>query len=144
MENRFNFRLFDIEKKIMITKYNCNKYVNTRGGAYSGEEWYPCFDFKIPFYFEEFIEEYSKQFIFMQCSTRKDKKNTLIYDGDIVKRQNRYIGVVIFQDGCFKIKWQDGVYYGWARHIDDYQQSSLEIIGNIYENPELLGVNNGK
>jgi uncharacterized phage protein (TIGR01671 family) len=80
----------------------------------------------------------------MLCSGVKDKNKTLIFDGDIVKRQNRYIGVVIFEKGCFKIKWQDGVYYGWARHIDDYQESSLEIIGNIYENPELLeDKNNG-
>jgi len=80
----------------------------------------------------------------IQCSGVEDKNKILIFDGDIVKRQNRYIGVVIFEKGCFKIKWQDGVYYGWARHIDDYQESSLEIIGNIYENPELLeDKNNG-
>lgn len=80
----------------------------------------------------------------MFCSGEKDKNNKLIYNGDIIKRQNRYIGVVIFEHGCFKIKWQDGVYYQNARHIDDYQSSSLEIIGNIYENSELLEVNNDK
>ena len=78
---------------------------------------------------------------FMQCTGLKDKNSKLIYNGDIVKRQNRHIGVVIFESGCFKIKWQDGVYYQNARHIDDYQASSLEIIGNIYENSELLEIN---
>ena len=73
-----------------------------------------------------------------QCTGLKDKNKELIYGGDIVKRQNRYIGIVIFESGCFKIEWQDGVYYNNARHIDDYQPSNLEIIGNIYQTPELL------
>ena len=80
-----------------------------------------------------------------QNSGQLDKNNKKIYSGDIIKRQNRYIGVVIFETGCFKIKWKSGVYYNSPRHIDDYQSSSLEIVGNIRENPEILEVTqNGK
>ena len=62
--------------------------------------------------------------IFLQYTGLKDRNGKEIYDGDIVKDQ---IGEKS------KIEWQ-GV--GW-NPIDHYKLYRFEIIGNIYENPEV-------
>ena len=65
----------------------------------------------------------------MQYTGLKDKANQPIYEGDILKMENNnsLVGSVTFKDGCFDFleKW-----IGCMKPV--------EIIGNIYENPELL------
>ena len=62
---------------------------------------------------------------FMQHTGLKDKNGKKIFEGDVVKNDEEQIGAVVFSDGCFHTKWS------WLSKTD-------EIIGNIYENPELL------
>lgn len=73
----------------------------------------------------------------MQYTGLKDKNDKEIYEGDIV-REDYYTGEVQYHEGyaSFGIQWHgDGRIwfsgFGWAE-VDD------EVIGNIYENPELL------
>ena len=51
-----------------------------------------------------------------------------IYEGDIVDFQNGYIDKMIFIDGCFRLKTEN--------YKEDLSHGT--VIGNIYENPELL------
>ena len=60
----------------------------------------------------------------------KDKNGKEIYRGDIVVFPDGNIGYVVFRDGAFVIT--EGIH---TERIDDYE---FEVIGNIYENPELL------
>ena len=75
-----------------------------------------------------------------------DKNGTKIFEGDIVDvlYDVNYIGVaaerigvfeVVFHNGCF-MKQKGGVRYHFI------PSDKCTVIGNIYDNPELLGGNN--
>lgn len=65
----------------------------------------------------------------------KDKNGKEIYEGDIVKDHNEWIAVIVWREkmAAFGIKWVDGVEDDFEFHLP------CEVIGNIHENPELLG-----
>lgn len=62
-----------------------------------------------------------------------DKNKKEIYDGDVLKDFSGYNWIVSWNDAhaCFQVKSQNAV----AEIIDN---GNMEVIGNIYENPELL------
>jgi len=70
-------------------------------------------------------------FELMQFTGLKDKQGKEIYEGDIVKQEDT-INEVYFHKGAFKI--------GSTIWNPDYLQypEGVEVIGNIYETPELL------
>src|SRR5690554_5619347 len=71
----------------------------------------------------------------MQFTGLYDKHQKPIYEGDIVS----YFGLkyeVLFKNGAFG--WmEDGAFYSF-NEMDRSEVNKFEIIGNIYENPELL------
>lgn len=112
------FRAWDKEKK-MWTNWKC--YDNM-------------------FYFMDKItgawirDDKFNRFELMQYTGLKDKNGKEIYEGDIVRyysfiKDKKLLAEVIFEEGCFVI---DDYYLGHKKRV--------EVIGNIYENPELLEV----
>lgn len=76
--------------------------------------------------------------VFMQYTGFEDMNNREIYEGDIVEIENETRWEVIFNKGCFKrasIEHPISNLY----LLGESPLDSIEVIGNIYENPELLG-----
>ena len=95
-----------------------------------------CFDFD--------EDEDKEKMIFMQVTGLKDKNNKDIYEGDIIqclyscspndKHTNKEV---------MEVKWnKENCRFNWFLSYSEGKLSGaikdIEIIGNIYENPELL------
>lgn len=82
------------------------------------------------------------KYILMQYTGLKDKNGTEIYEGDILEvmsfEGNKNICSVTFNDGCFSHVGYLGDLRTYPLRDFLFNGSKLEVIGNIYENPELL------
>lgn len=87
---------------------------------------------------------WNKDAILMQSTGLKDKNGVEIFEGDVVKNlvDNGFdyvdgFGVVRFQQGGFVIDYNNlDTEFEWLYYAQD--EGEIEIIGSIYENPELL------
>ena len=81
---------------------------------------------------------YSEQFETMQYTGLKDKNGKEIYEGDIYHQGDKNIlYVVVWHDTSFIGKQlKSSSYAGLTYWLD-----RIEVIGNIYDNPDLLKTN---
>lgn len=131
MNDRFKFRAWN-GKEMIIPRTNCGNAEFFFGFNSDGLE------------ASKYIGKGAwKIYPLMQSTGLKDKSGELIFEGDIVKiyygfGYERKSGAVYeiaystFMGGAFVLKNKYGESY------IDYHDTSLEIIGNIYENPDLL------
>ena len=127
MNDRFKFRFWNKSRKIMET---FNGFSDAIGDILTNE-----------------IK--AEPYIIMQCTGLKDKNGTLIYEGDILG--GIYENLDIFycpQCMQFELHAKD---YGcmccngdiyWYELVEPENENELEVIGNIYENKELLDERN--
>ncbi len=98
----------------------------------------------------EGFRDFIKNVDLMQYTGLKDKNNKEIYEGDIIKGSANVVGTgkVVFKEYDDDEQYSTFKHLGWcimfsvANHTD-WATCSLadfvgEVIGNIYENPELL------
>lgn len=83
-------------------------------------------------------------FELMQYTGIKDKNGKEIYEGDIVLVDDNK-GLVVFCSGCFMIEWIDEkesyrefLFFGRNCKYAREGEEQVEVIGNIFENPELV------
>ncbi len=77
----------------------------------------------------------NKDFIVMQSTGLHDKNGKEIFEGDILRTGNSDIPI-----GC--VKWSEVEAWFWVRaaglRAETFPLPECEVIGNIYENPDLL------
>lgn len=151
MNREIKFRVWDRALNKMITKENVKGLLDTVNTGdwdtdytYSRDEWYPAYDILTIFdYFEgiqdRYIEDTStKRFELMQYTGLHDKNGKEIWENDIVEITRECIyekGIIIFKDGCFFIKSKENLLALYNCELSNYK---IKIIGNIYDNPEML------
>lgn len=119
--------------------------------------------------FFSYTERLTQEMPLMQYTGLKDKSGKEIYEGDIILYPDTYtetvdVGVsvglkvaetpensfatVVFFGGAFCLDCSGGETLGKGKHTFDWvynwygmEVDELEVIGNIYEDPELLGSN---
>ena len=89
----------------------------------------------------------SQLFEVMQYTGLKDKNGTEIYDGDYIRYSTRTINGSIFTHVCRVFQHESGTWRIEGYHEDNHSYETkgtvyaahliCEVIGNIYENPEL-------
>ena len=124
MKERFKFRIWDkIDKRFM----SGSVLIDCRKGCMTGN---------IP----------EDKYVIQQCTGLKDKNGKLIYEGDLLGTDlKRPYNIVVFRNGMFMLECEDtnGIYYDLFCGVcddlkKDIDRCNHEIIGNIYENKELL------
>jgi len=81
----------------------------------------------------------SKDFILMQYTNLKDKNGKEIYSGDFVNAQDGawLVEVENLEDGSVLVNHETGE--ASIDHVEgEYSLTETEVVGNKYENPELL------
>ncbi|EJC2344526.1 YopX family protein [Campylobacter jejuni] len=145
----FDFRVWDnIEKKYIKTPHglyientehndasNCNRIIaNYEQRAFYID--YPFNDRNNEYYDNE--ESLSIE-LFTGLYDKKDKK---VYENDIVKVKSLYdyflAKISIHKEGTFYFEGKNGDYIGSLIYLVEDEGYTIETIGNIHENPELL------
>ena len=88
---------------------------------------------------QDFLNKFNdKAWTFQQFTGLKDKDGREIYEGDILETfvfKIKIIYIIVFENGNFKVKELGNP----NCNLDLYDiVKNTKIIGNIYENPELL------
>lgn len=74
--------------------------------------------------------------ILMQYTGLKDKNGKEIYEGDIILRNQKSKYVIEWNKGAFHAEPING---GYGIILSGLAKGECEIVGNIYENPALIG-----
>lgn len=125
MSREIKFRVWDVENKEMLNVQELDFEPTFYGGriAIRPDQYNDYFD--------------TEDMILMQYTGVNDRCGKEIYENDIV--------YVAGEDENAIIEWDEQTarfiihFDGWIADFDNYYGKELEIMGDIYNNPELLG-----
>ena len=123
---KFRAYLKDINKMVEVNEINWYENSDDKGNIssirYAGETKYA----------HHYFEFDPNDVVLMQYTGYKDMKDREVYEGDIVR----------YYDDIYEVKWMWAGFYIHSLQdgFDELatNENFVEVIGNIYENPELL------
>lgn len=128
MNREIKFRAWDKKNRQMSTPFTINKLT----------QYEHIFETMFP------ILPSFADLIWLEYTGLKDKNETEIYEGDIARYKQKpphkqtaidYYSTIIFKDSCFTL---DPNFIRWNDLALGFMSCHIEVIGNIYENKELL------
>lgn len=145
--NRFNFRCWDKRNQHMFYDgYNCweDTHITTHDylGLSLGGDIYRQWEYvdNAP-ELANLTEEATDEYILMQSTGKVDKKNNEVFDGDLVKLydDDENIAQIVYsvENARFEYHRKNGDFISALCDIE--LNKYAEVIGNIYENKEILG-----
>jgi uncharacterized phage protein (TIGR01671 family) len=120
---KIKFRVWTGSQMLNTDNLSSDIYINSEGVVSEYD-----YNYGEPMFWER------EDYIVMQDTGLKDKNGKEIYEGDILEWRDKYSITrmeVIFRNGEF-------VFFSKWSINKKFCDEVLEIIGNIYENPELL------
>ena len=80
-----------------------------------------------------------------RCTASKDKNSNLIWENDIARDEHGNLYKAIWQNNYYQFSWicvkSDVFSFGAKWDLWRIKSFEIEVIGNIFDNPELLGRN---
>lgn len=136
MQDRVNYRFWDTKERVMLdwdcmcqTAFNCTRKEGNEIQRYG---------------LMYFVFTTPQRFIPLQCTGLRDKNGKLMFEGDIVhKSGSKFNGEKILSE----IEWcetsahfvySDYIGIGGSHEFRTGTAGKMEVLGNIYENPELI------
>lgn len=110
-----------------------------RYGFTNQEKWYI-----VPAYASDLYSFLIDKNTICQCTGLKDKNGKLICENDIVKDKNGNFYIAIWWNDCYQFSWVCiksiiEIFVGRKRDLWVITENfEIEVIGNIFDNPELL------
>lgn len=130
MQREIKYKLWDTEKEFML---NCYELIFVQGGIKASDGCTTQGWVKVNKGFENKIKP---TLIAIEYTGLHDKDGQEIYEGDIVRHPNGNLEKVIFINGCFQTLSTNHPNANLSL-LNSYSHY-IEVIGNIYENSELL------
>lgn len=133
MENRFKFRAKRLDNNNFVYGYLCFIYIDNEKHCriYSPDDvrTYDCYTETLG-----------------QCTNLKDKNGKLIYENDLIKCPSGIYRIAVDDFGLWTAIYNNNPFEEvgeWSDMVKEYafnqDNVELEILGNIYENADLLG-----
>lgn len=126
MNREIKFRIWDVENNEMLKVQELDFEPTFYGGRIVIR----------PDQYNDYFD--TEDMILMQYTGLHDKNGKEIWENDIVEITRECIyekGIIIFKDGCFFIKSKENLLALYNCELSNYK---IKIIGNIYDNPEML------
>ena len=145
MQNRFKFRVWHKKRKKMYEVLHLHTETLTNGG-----EWVTAKGFNIITQQDIHINIEPKDGVIMQCTGLKDKNGKLIYEADIVRFKDNitingsktHISVIEHNEAFNAFMYHAECMGLYTVNKAQNEKFNIEVIGNIYENKELLNDSN--
>lgn len=127
------FRVWDENKKVMLSQI---------GSWYFNDEYN-----EVAFHMNEVTFSDHKYLKLMQYTGLKDKNGTEIYEGDILEITELSGRIGEYKVGRYTVNFDAGAYVAGNSYVAGSYRLGLvahraKVIGNIYEHPHLLEVEN--